>query len=240
MPYSNFLEKQRLLVIAVHPDDEVLGCGGLIAAMLARGAAVTVVVVSDGALGGDPAVRERESAAAARVLAADAAPPALVFWRFPDRGLASSDDLTARLQQLVSDSQADCVLLPSPFEVHPDHRALCLAGLAALQAAGASIETLCYEVGQPLMPDLLVDITPQIERKMAALRCFGSQLAVQAYDEQVLGLNRYRAYTLGPAVTHAEAYLRVSGNQLQGGLAPVLDAIQRRLLARFGSTAARR
>lgn len=236
-PYSavHTLPAQRLLVLAPHPDDEVLGCGGLVAAMLARGAAVQLVIVSDGALGGDAAVRERESTAAAQVLAGDLPPPELAFWRLPDRGLASSADLVPRLQHLIRSAAPDCVLLPSPFEIHPDHRALCLAGLLAMQAEGAGCDLLCYEVGQPLIPDVLVDITAQVERKKAALRCFGSQLAVQAYDEQVLGLNRYRAYTLGPLVTHAEAFMHVSRQDLQGGVGSLLDAVDRRLRVRFGT-----
>ena len=51
-----------------------------------------------------------------------------------------------------------------------------------------------------------MDITSVLALKQAALACFQSQLAWQPYDEQILALNRYRAYTLGPAVTHAEAY----------------------------------
>lgn len=236
-PYqaSQVLPAQRLLVLAPHPDDEVLGCGGLMAAMLAQGAKVQVVIASDGALGGDATVRERESTAAARVLAGNSAPPELAFWRLPDRGLASSAGLAARLQHLIASAGPDCVLLPSPFEIHPDHRALCLAGLLAMRAVGAGRELLCYEVGQPLLPDVLIDITPYVERKKAALCCFGSQLAVQAYDDQVLGLNRYRAYTLGPLVTHAEAFLRVSQQDLQGGVQSVLDAVDRRLRSRFGA-----
>jgi LmbE family N-acetylglucosaminyl deacetylase len=228
------LPARRLLVLAPHPDDEVLGCGGLIAAMLAQGAEVQVVIVSDGGQGGDAAQRERESIAAAAVLAGGRASLKPVFWRLPDRGLAMVAGLAQRLQGLISSSAADCVLLPSPYEIHPDHRALCLAGVQALRGAEGGPELLLYEVGQPLMPDVLVDITAQFERKRAALRCFTSQLAVQAYDDQVLGLNRFRAYTLGPAVSHAEAYRRVTHAQRRGGLDAVLQGFDTGLRARFG------
>ena len=56
---------RSLLVFAPHPDDEVFGCGGLIALALDAGARVNVVVVSDGGKGGDPTVRELESRRAA-------------------------------------------------------------------------------------------------------------------------------------------------------------------------------
>lgn len=205
------------------------------AAMLERGAQVQVVIVSDGGQGGDPAVRESESKAALQALSPASSQAQVTFWRLPDRALADDASLIPRLRHLLSTAMADCVLLPSPFEIHPDHRALCVAGLHALRPPGPEAEVLFYEVGQPLMPDLMVDITPQVDRKRSALRCFASQLAVQSYDEQLLGLNRYRAYTLGPGVSHAEAFQRVSPADLQGGLGAVLDGIAKRLQRRFGN-----
>lgn len=235
-PYSavQTLGARRLLVLAPHPDDEVLGCGGLIAATLASGGTVQVLVVSDGGQGGDASLRERESIAAAEVLSAGFAPLQPLFWRLPDRGLADACGLVPRLQHLITASLADFVLLPSPFEIHPDHRALCAAGLHALRGEGLAVDLLFYEVGQPLMPNLLVDITAQLDRKRAALQCFASQLAVQAYDEQLLGLNRFRAYTLGPAVTHAEAYWRVAADAWAGGLDALLQDLDGRMRSRFG------
>jgi LmbE family N-acetylglucosaminyl deacetylase len=237
-PYAAQLRvpAHRLLVLAPHPDDEVLGCGGLVAAMLAQGADVHVVIISDGGLGGDAATREQESMAANRVLGGGASGARLGFWRLPDRALAQEPTLVARLQHLIVTCGADCVLLPSPFEIHPDHRALCLAGLHAVRASCRATDVLFYEVGQALMPDVLVDITPFVARKRAALACFRSQLDQQPYDEQVLGLNRFRAYTLGQTVTHAEAFQRVQPEVLQLGMQGVLQSIESRLLSRFGGT----
>ena len=223
----------HLLVLAPHPDDEVLGCGGLIAATLQQGVPVTVVVASDGAGAGDPALREAESRAAAAVLAAGALGPALQFWGLEDRRLAEAPGLSARLQHLLATSGAETLVMPSPFEVHPDHRALCLATLHALHSTPRAIGAWFYEVGQALMPDLLVDLTPQLQRKREALRCFASQLAVQPYDEQLLALNRFRAYTLGPDVSHAEAFQRVPDRLPAGAMPDVIADLVRRLSMRF-------
>jgi LmbE family N-acetylglucosaminyl deacetylase len=234
-PYTALraLSARRLLVLAPHPDDEVLGCGGLIVASLQDGASVDVVIASSGDKGGDALVREAESRAAAQVLAGSDGACQPSFWRLPDRQLADDRQLVSRVQHRIISSGADAVLLPSPFEIHPDHRALCLAGLHAMRSSDVDADLLFYEVGQPLMPDVLLDITAQVERKRAALRCFSSQLAVQAYDEQLLGLNRFRAYTLGPTVTHAEAFQRVSPAVWRGGLPAVLADIDARLQRRF-------
>src|ERR1700750_675330 len=62
IPYeAKDLRGERLLVLAPHPDDEVIGCGGLISLHSRRGRPVDVVIVADGAEAGDATVRREES-----------------------------------------------------------------------------------------------------------------------------------------------------------------------------------
>jgi hypothetical protein len=63
-----------------------------------------------------------------------------------------------------------------------------------------------YEVGVPLHPNRLHDITDLADRKHQAMRCFVSQLQQQAYDRHVRALNVFRTYTLAKDVLEAEAY----------------------------------
>ena len=232
------LPGRAALVFAPHPDDEVFGCGGLIAAWLDAGVQVQVVVVSDGALGGDAATRERESIAAARALAGHAdAPAALAFWRLPDRAVRADAALVRRMAVMMVESGADIVLLPSPYEIHPDHRAVCSAGTAAFASAFApdSAASLAYyEVGHALMANCLIDITPTLARKQTAIDCFASQLAQQDYGEQVLALNRFRSYTLGQRVSHAEAYCVHNAAHASMGLASMLASDAAHLQWRLG------
>ncbi|HNU12631.1 MAG TPA: PIG-L family deacetylase [Rubrivivax sp.] len=228
-----------MLVLAPHPDDEVLGCGGSIAASLSQGAFVDVIVASDGGLGGDPRTREAESTAAARVLsAAGDGRLQLSFWRLPDRTLAGHPELGSRIADRLANTKAELLLLPSPLEIHPDHRGLCLAGIEAARTLDWEGELLFYEVGHPLLADRLVDITRWIALKRDAIDCFASQLAVQAYGEQLLGLNRYRAYTLGPAVSHAEAFQSVARQSWRDGLEGVWTELAPRLRARYPAPSA--
>src|SRR5690349_12478109 len=81
------LRGERLLVLAPHPDDEVIGCGGLVALHLREGRAVRVVVATDGGQAGEPAERQRESRAALASLGGGAE---IEFLNFPDRALAAS------------------------------------------------------------------------------------------------------------------------------------------------------
>jgi len=66
-----------------------------------------------------------------------------------------------------------------------------------------------------LRPNLLLDITDIIERKAKAIDVFKSQLARSDYKNQILGLNRFRSYTLGLGVTAAEAYCCVAPADLR-------------------------
>lgn len=220
-----------LLVLAPHPDDEVFGCGGLVARACDRGLPVRVIVLTDGSAAGDAGVRQRESLLAARALAGAAPPPVLEFWRHRDRGLQPDAALVARLAAAIDRMRPSWLLAPSPFEVHPDHRATCVAAIEA--AAGHDLQLGFYEVGQPLLAGAFVDIGPVMARKRAAMSVFASQNAVQRYDQQVEALNRLRAYTLGPGVVHAEA-LWFPADPARRTVAGVLAELHQRLARRLG------
>lgn len=242
-PYASvkLLPARAVIVFAPHPDDEVLGCGGVLAALRAADVPVSVVVVSDGGLGGDAALREQESRQAALALAgwppSPGSVPKLEFWRLPDRGLYADAALVARIRSAIQRSGADWVLAPSPYEIHPDHRVVAVATASAFAevfADDSAARLAFYEVGHPLFANLLVDITPVLARKEAALQCFPSQLAVQDYGQQLLALNRFRSYTLGPTVTHAEAYQVHSAQHLRAGLAGLLRGTAEGVVTRLG------
>jgi LmbE family N-acetylglucosaminyl deacetylase len=231
VPYQALrqLPVQSLLVLAPHPDDEVFGCGGLLALASQQQVHAQVVIVSDGAVGGDAARREQESRAAARLLGYE---HGLQCWHLPDRGVQPDAALAARVRDALTAGAAQWLLAPSPLEVHPDHRAVCRAAIEACRGLDG-VRLGFYEVGHPLLPDTLVDITPVMPLKLRAMRCFASQLAAQDYASQIAALNHYRAYTLGPTVRHAEAFAFVDTAQRDDGLVGVLDALQQGLRRRF-------
>lgn len=211
IPYQAVREipARSVLVLAPHPDDEVFGCGGTLARHAAAGIPVHVVVATDGGFCAEAAdrstlvaTREAESRAAAAVLGV----PAPEFWRIPDRTLRYGEALVDRVVAAIRARDADLVFAPSPCEAHPDHSALAMAAIEAVRRIGAGLHLALYEIGVPLHPNTLVDISDLLEKKRAAMRCFVSQLAHQRYDEQIEALNRYRAYTLPFEVIAAEAF----------------------------------
>lgn len=205
------------LVLAPHPDDEVLGCGGAIMRHTAANDPVRVIVVTDGAFGRakdrDAYIRTRqdESRCAAAVLGCQSPE----HWLLPDRGLEYGERLIQRILAAIDAQAADLVYAPSWWEMHPDHFALALAAAEAVRRCARPIQLVMYEIGVPLHPNRLLDITDLVDRKQAAIECFESQLAQQRYDRHIAALNTYRTYTLPGTVEAAEAYRLMSQEELR-------------------------
>ena len=212
---------KKVWVLAPHPDDEVFGCAGAILTYAAQGAAVQVCVVSSGtgyAKASEAlqiqATREAETNAALQVMGISQAS----FLQLPDRGLSQCANLAIKFLQVLEPHQFDVVLAPSLEEVHPDHLAVTRALLTAfelLKAQGSSLPCLLqYEVGAPLRPNLLLDISSVWPIKQKAMACFQSQLAVQNYAAHIEALNVFRTYSLPAQVSHAEAYCVLSPEEV--------------------------
>ena len=204
---------QKVWVLAPHPDDEVFGCGGAALSYAAQNAQVHVTVVSSGTgyAQADNAAqiqstREAETNAALKLMGLAPAQ----FWQLPDRGLGQCADLPQKLRKELLQHQFEVVFTPSLDEVHPDHLAVTRALFAALEQinaeGGALPWVLQYEVGAPLKPNLLLDLTLLWPRKQQAMQCFKSQQQVQDYAKHIEALNTFRTYSLPATVTHAEAY----------------------------------
>ncbi|MBI5275308.1 MAG: PIG-L family deacetylase [Burkholderiales bacterium] len=198
-----------VLVVAPHPDDEVFGCGGASALYAKAGARVQALLLTDGGLFGVPPpgmgiveARKEEARRAAAVLGCQ--PPE--FGPYADRGLQAGAELAAFIAGYARRFAVDVLLAPSPWEVHPDHRAAAQAAIDAAGQLGEGVVLVQYEVGAPLLPNVLVDITAVWQRKQEAMACFASQLAMQKYDRQVEALNVFRTYTLPQQVEVAEAF----------------------------------
>lgn len=213
------IECRAAIVFAPHPDDETLGCGGLLAAYAAAAIPVRVIIVTSGDYGehgkAGAGTRENESRTACSVLGIHN----LDFWREPDRGVACDERTVRKAMKDIQRADADLVLTPSIHEIHPDHRAtawIAIEAVRRLVEAGHELRVAMYEIGHPLHRiDALVDITPYARLKQEAVDCYASQLDIQPYDEVILALNRYRTYTLPATVTMAEAYAFIDAQMLR-------------------------
>jgi LmbE family N-acetylglucosaminyl deacetylase len=192
-----------VLVVAPHPDDEIIGCGGAIALHAARGDSVHVVLVTRGEGSGDGAARLAET----RVGATRLGVATVSCMESQDGAVAADAGLLARLAERIGALRPAVVYAPSPFEMHPDHVAT-LHAVAGALGVRDDVKLLLYEVNTECMASYLLDITPVAAAKRAALTAFASQVGRIDLVERVDARNRARTVNVDlPAVTHAEAFL---------------------------------
>lgn len=201
----------NVLVVAPHPDDEAIGCGGTVIGHAEAGDRVHVTFLTSGelALKDRPAdevrdLREREAVHAAAVLGVEDH----LFLRLPDYGLG--DDLdggAAALAEVVKRFVPERIYVPHAEEWHPDHRAaLAITSRVAL-AQGLPVTALfTYEVWTPMAEfDEVEDITGQMARKLEAIGCYASQLETFDYIRAATGLSQYRG-ALAARTDYAEVF----------------------------------
>ncbi len=201
---------RRVLAFAPHPDDECIGCGGLLNMLALAGVALRVVLVTDGSgAGGLPAgagvVRQQEFLAALELLGVTDHG----MLDFPDGGLSPSQALLAAVETEVRAFRPDWVVGPSAADAHRDHRCVALAVQTAAQGCPDVDTVLSYETWGPLPASHVLDITDTLSTKLAALSQHKTALEQMDYLQATTGLARYRGLLLRhprqPAA--AEAYL---------------------------------
>jgi len=198
---------ERVLVLAPHPDDEILGCGGATALLCAKGRAIRTLIATDGERLPVPGVQplevgelRREDALRAAVVLG--APPP-VFLGFGDGSLAAVlNDLSAVISRHVAEFRPDALYAPWLFDAHADHRALAMA--VALASVPATTEVWGYEVWAASPANRLVDVTSVWDDKNRALG--EHRVPAGVFDTAGhLALNRWRSIH-GSGSGYMEAY----------------------------------
>lgn len=202
--------KGSVLVLAPHPDDECLGCGGAIALHRRQGDRVMIVFATDGNAG-DPQgyyaggnyreMRRAEARKAGEVMGVRE----LTFWQYEDGKLAEAQDLAARLGDLLAAERPEIVYRPSAREIHPDHWALAVAIDRALEAFPGKVAAYAYEIWGTVQPTHALDITSVWDVKRKAVEQYESQLRYNDYLYMVAGLNAYRTI-YQPSARYMEAF----------------------------------
>jgi LmbE family N-acetylglucosaminyl deacetylase len=220
--------QRRILVVAAHPDDEVLGCGGTLAKFAAAGSAVNVSFMSDGVTSrpadSDTHQREREARKAAAMRAgAILGVQNLTFGVFPDNRMDSVAllDITREIEDLIAKIRPDTVLTHHAGDLNIDHRRVHEAVVTACRPQpGHSVRTLLsFEVpsstewhlggsAPAFLPNWFEDITATLDRKLAALDAYEAELRDWPHPrsrKSVEYLARWRGATVGAQA--AEAFM---------------------------------
>jgi len=219
---------KSVLVIAAHPDDEALGCGGTMAKLSDEGAAIHVAFLADGVTSREgessrftEGLRARRAAAeeACRILGA----ATTCFADFPDNRLDTIAllSIVKPIEELIAKYRPDTLFTHHAGDVNVDHRRVHQAAVTACRPQpGHSVRTLLsFEVPsssewQPpasapvFAPDWFVDISASLERKLAALDAYASEMRAWPHPrsrEGVTHLARWRGASVG--VDAAEAFV---------------------------------
>jgi len=208
-----------VLVLAAHPDDEVIGAGAMLAWHAQRGHAVTVVHATDGALG-DPGAREHDIRAVRRAEGVEALARLGIgaprHWDLPDGGLPEHLGLlTDRVAAVMREVQPQTMYSFHAGEAHRDHRAIAAATAAAAHSLPPDCRCLLYGVNFVPPGGTLFDVTDTYPRCYRALQAYGSQNAY--IDLPGMSEHRCRAATVNldiPGVLYGEMFLDLRSGEL--------------------------
>ena len=220
----------RILVVAPHPDDEVLGCGGTIRKFTSKGREAHVLIVTRG----DPKLYAEERIANVRNEARKAhrllgvAETVFADYLAPNLDMTSKAEIAGTIGETIRERKIDTLFLPHRGDIHHDHRVVFEAGLVAARPVGANpvkkifaYETLSEtEWAAPysddsFIPTYFVDIAQEIEHKLAAISCFASQLREFPNPrslENIESLAKFRGATVGFERAEAFATIRIIEN----------------------------
>jgi len=213
-----------ILVVAAHPDDEVLGCGATIARHAENGESVHILFLADGVgargkiKNGDIDARIRAALQAAHVLGAHKPN----FIHFPDNRMDSVDflDVVKEIEKVVRDLNPDIVYTHHEGDLNIDHRIVHQAVMTACRPEPNKTVTEIYsfevasstgwashDQSKVFIPNVFYDVSSEWGKKVAALRCYDDEINEFPHARSYVGIEsfaRYRGVNVG--VVYAEAF----------------------------------
>ena len=221
-----------VVVVAAHPDDEVLGCGATVARHCDEGDEVHALILSEGITARDGVrdadVRQAEiealrSCAFAAAKALGARQPRLAG--FPDNRLDTIPliDVVKQVENVVRELRPSVIYTHHGGDLNVDHRIAHQAVLTACRPlpGGSVTEIYAFEtasstewsgtgIGASFEPSRFVDVTRWMQRKLQALRAYGTEMRAFPHArslEAIEALARWRGASVGVAA--AEAFVAV-------------------------------
>ena len=227
--------KRNVLIIAPHSDDEILGCGGIMAKYQDLGIDVFVVIVTNGHLGA-PELFKKEGTERVRAEALNAhqylGVKKTIFLDFPAPRLDTipSYQLSIKLEEIIRSHSITDLYISHRGDIHKDHRITFEAALVSARPVNNNpvkriyaYETLSEtEWAAPFaddafIPNVFIEITDFIDKKIEAFKYFNTQIKKHPHPrsiESIENLSKLRGATIG--VKNAEAFMLIRSieNQL--------------------------
>jgi len=214
---------KRILIIAPHPDDEVLGCGGVIRKFANQGFKVFVLIASRGS----SKLYDQQKVENVRIEAWEAhkrlgvTETYFLEYPAPELDTIALADISRDFSRIIAENKIDILFLPHRGDIHSDHKAVFNAGIVAARPVGNNSvkEIYCYETlsetewaapfaDHAFIPNYFVNIDDTISEKKEALQCFKSQMREFPNPrslDTIDALAKFRGSTVG--FQHAEAFM---------------------------------
>ncbi len=165
------MEKVNILAIGAHPDDIEFGCGGALIKYTQKGHRLFLLVMTGGGLGGSSSVRAQEQKASGKILGTEK-----IYWGgYEDTHLVVDIDLIDKIEAVIAEVKPDFIFCNFPDDTHQDHRHLA----QAIMSATRYIRNVLFFEGpttQNFNPQVFVDISDTLDRKIEALKAHHSQV----------------------------------------------------------------
>ena len=209
----------NVLVVAVHPDDETLGCGATLLKHKANGDAIHWLIVTQS----DPkkeffAKREQEIQKVAKLYGFDA----LHRLELPTMRVdeISMSELVGKISKVFQKVQPNILYLPFKEDVHSDHRKVFEAAYSCTKSFRYPfiekiymMETLSEtefapSVGHNFIPNVFVDVSEYLEQKISIMQCYSGETAPHPFprsEHNIRALATLRGATAG--CRYAESFM---------------------------------
>ncbi len=212
----------RILVIAPHNDDEILGVGGTIAKYAKQGHEVIVCEVTAGDLDDEMVQRQKKEAIASHDLLGVSK---TIFMDLPVVGLKemATREINKAFDETIKAINPEIVFIPHKGDMHIDHRMVVEAAMVALRPVSCpnikgiyAYETLSEtdwntpSLDNAFIPTVFCDISQELELKLSAMECHESQVCDYPHPrslEAIKALAMYRGSTI--CKKYAEAFIPI-------------------------------
>ena len=165
------MNRMNILAIGAHPDDIEFGCGGALVKYTDRGHRLALMVMTEGGHGGRPTLRAAEQEVSNQILNAEQ-----IFWGgYQDTHIQVDKDVITKIENVIGSVSPDLIFCHYPDDTHQDHRHLAQAVVSATRYVR---NVLFYEgpTTQNFNPQIFVDISTTLDRKIEALEAHRSQV----------------------------------------------------------------
>jgi N-acetylglucosamine malate deacetylase 1 len=172
----------KILIIAPHPDDEVLGCGGIISKYSKRGDEVFLCIATEGYIPDwtEEFIKSRpaEIEKAGKILGIKET----YFLKFPTAKLdtISKKEINDSIFKIINNLKPEVIYRPHPDDLSSDHRLIAESVFITSRPAVASFVKVVYEYETPstqcFNPDVYENIEENIDIKIEAMKAYQSEL----------------------------------------------------------------